>query len=194
MTLQKLQKFNILLGSASPRRKELLSEIGLPFKIIKTNKKEKYPKKLKEHKVAEFLAKKKALWLAKDLKVSDLLITADTIVSLKGELLHKPKNDNEALKTLLKISGKTHKVITGVCIKTLEKEIVFSDTTRVTFNNLTEKEIIFYIQNYNPFDKAGSYGIQDWIGKIGVKSIQGSYSNVVGLPIAKIYQKLKLFI
>ena len=112
----------------------------------------------------------------------------------KGELLNKPKNKEEAFNTLSKLSGNTHKVITGVCIKHHQKEITFSAITLVTFNKLTKKEINFYINNLNPFDKAGAYGIQDWIGKIGVKNIHGSYSNVVGLPTAKVYQQLKSFI
>ena len=194
MINEQLKKFTIILGSASPRRKELLSDIGLEFSIQTTEKKEGYPAKLQEHEIAEFLAKQKAKFLSKNLSKTDLLITADTIVSFKDELLNKPKNKEQAFNTLSKLSGNTHKVITGVCIKNHQKEIAFSAITLVTFNRLTKKEISFYINNFNPFDKAGAYGIQDWIGKIGIKSIEGSYSNVVGLPTAEIYQKLKLFI
>ena len=194
MISKQLKKFNIILGSASPRRKDLLSDIGLKFSIQNTEKEEDYPTNLKEHKIAEFLAKQKAKFLAENLSKTDLLITADTIVSFKGELLKKPKNKKEAFSTLSKLSGNTHKVITGVCIKHHQKEIAFSAITLVTFNKLTKKEITFYINNFNPFDKAGAYGIQDWIGKIGIKSIEGSYSNVVGLPTAEVYQQLKLFI
>ena len=191
---EKLKKFTIILGSASPRRKELLSNIGLKFSIQTTDKKEDYPTNLKEHKIAEFLAKQKAKFLSENLSETDLLITADTIVSFKGELLNKPKNQEQAFNILSKLSGNTHKVITGVCIKLHQKEIAFSAITLVTFNKLTKKEISLYINNFNPLDKAGAYGIQDWIGKIGIKSIEGSYSNVVGLPTAKVYQQLKLFI
>ena len=144
--------------------------------------------------ITKLLAKQKAKFLSENLSKKDLLITADTIVSFKGELLNKPKNKEEALNTLSKLLGNTHKVITGVCIKNHQKEITFSAITLVTFNKLTKKEINFYINNFNPFDKAGAYGIQDWIGKIGIKSIEGSYSNVVGLPTTEVYQQLKLFI
>ena len=189
-----LKEFTLILGSASPRRKELLSDIGLKFRIQTTNKEEDYPANLKGHKIAEFLAKQKAKFLSENLSNTDLLITADTIVSFKGELLKKPKNKEQAFNTLSKLSGNTHKVITAVCIKNHQKEIIFSTITLVTFNKLTKKEITFYINNFNPFDKAGAYGIQDWIGIVGIKSIEGSYSNVVGLPTAEVHQQLKLFI
>jgi septum formation protein len=194
MINEQLKNFTIILGSASPRRKKLLSDIGLEFSIQTTDKEEEYPTNLKEHEIAEFLAKQKAKFLSENLSKTDLLITADTIVSFKEELLNKPQNKEEAFSTLIKLSENTHKVITGVCIKNYQKEILFSTITLVTFNKLTKKEINFYINNFNPFDKAGAYGIQDWIGKIGIKSIEGSYSNVVGLPTAEIYQQLKLFI
>jgi len=189
-----LDKYTIILGSASPRRKELLSDIGLTFSIQTTNKEEDYPHELKEEKIAEFLAKQKSGFLSEHLKSTDLLITADTIVSYKNELLNKPKNKEEAFNTLSTLSGNTHKVITGVCIKTLQKTIIFSNTTKVTFNQLTTNEINHYINNHNPYDKAGAYGIQDWIGKIGIKSIDGSYANVVGLPTTELHEQLKSFI
>jgi septum formation protein len=194
MINEQLKKFTIILGSASPRRKELLSDIGLEFSIQTTHKEEGYPANLKEHKIAEFLAKQKAKFLSESLSKTDLLITADTIVSFRGKLLNKPKNKQEALNTLSALSGNTHKVITGVCIKNHQKEISFSTITLVNFKQLTREEIYYYINNFNPFDKAGAYGIQDWIGKIGIKSIEGSYSNVVGLPTTEVYQQLKLFI
>ena len=193
--LKKLsQKYNIVLGSGSPRRKELLSDINLKFSILTTNKEESFLSSLKEEKIAEFLAKQKSKFLSEDLQQNDLLITADTIVSFKNELLNKPKNKEEAFRTLNKLSENTHKVITGVCLKSKKKEIVFSVTTLVTFNALSEEEIHHYINKYNPYDKAGAYGIQDWIGKIGIININGSYTNVVGLPISELYQHLKLFI
>lgn len=194
MINEQLRKFTIILGSASPRRKELLSDIGLKFNTQTTDKEENYPTNLKEHEIVEFLAKQKAKFLSKNLRKTDLLITADTIVSFKGELLNKPKDKQEAFNTLSKLSGNTHKVITGVCIKNHQKEIAFSTITLVNFKQLTREEIYYYIDNFNPFDKAGAYGIQDWIGKIGIKSIEGSYSNVVGLPTTEVYQQLKLFI
>ena len=188
------EKYNIILGSASPRRKELLSDIGLRFSIQTTDKEEAFSHSLREAEIAEFLAKQKSEFLSVNLQQNDLLITADTIVSFKNELLNKPKNKEEAFKTLNKLSENTHKVITGVCLKSKNKEIVFSATTRVTFKALSEDEIHHYINKYNPYAKAGSYGIQDWIGKIGIININGSYTNVVGLPISELYQHLKLFI
>ena len=188
------KKYNIILGSASPRRKELLTDIGLEFNIQITDKEEDYPLKLKEQEIAEFLAKQKSEFLSENLLDTDLLITADTIVSFKNKLLNKPKDKAEAFSTLSKLSENTHKVITGVCIKTLQKDVVFSTTTMVTFRKLEEKEINHYINNHNPYDKAGAYGIQDWIGKIGIGNIEGSYSNVVGLPTSELYKQLKSFV
>jgi len=188
------EQYNIILGSASPRRKELLTDLGLIFSIQTTNKEETFSRLLKQEEIAEFLAKQKSEFLSEDLQQNDLLITADTIVSFKNELLNKPKNKEEAFRTLNKLSENTHKVITGVCLKSKNKEIVFSVTTLVTFKALSEDEIHHYINKYNPCDKAGAYGIQDWIGKIGINNINGSYTNVVGLPISELYQHLKLFI
>jgi septum formation protein len=188
------EKYNLILGSASPRRKELLSDIGLRFSVQTTDKEEAFSHLLRQEEIAEFLAKQKSEFLSENLQKNDLLITADTIVSFKNELLNKPKNKEEAFKTLNKLSENTHKVITGVCLKSKDKEIVFSVTTCVTFNLLSEDEIHHYINKYNPYDKAGAYGIQDWIGKIGINNINGSYTNVVGLPISELYQHLKLFI
>jgi len=193
--LKKLsEQYNIILGSASPRRKELLSEIDLKFSIQTTNKEETFSRSIKEEKIAEFLAIQKSEFLSEKLQQNDLLITADTIVSFNNELLNKPKNKEDAFKTLNKLSENTHKVTTGVCLKTKNKQIVFSVTTLVTFKALSEDEIYHYINKYNPYDKAGAYGIQDWIGKIGINNINGSYTNVVGLPISELYQHLKLFI
>jgi len=193
--LKKLsEQYNIILGSASPRRKELLSDIDLKFSIQTTDKEETFSPSLKEEEIAQFLAKQKSEFLSENLLQNDLLITADTIVSFKNELLNKPKNKEEAFETLNKLSENTHKVITGVCLKSKNKEIVFSVITLVTFKALSEGEIHHYINKYNPYDKAGAYGIQDWIGKIGINNINGSYTNVVGLPISELYQHLKLFI
>jgi len=193
--LKKLsEQYSIILGSASPRRKELLSDLGLRFSIQTTDKEETFTHSLKEEEIAEFLAKQKSEFLSENLQQNDLLITADTIVSFKNELLNKPKNKEEAFETLNKLSENTHKVITGVCLKSKNKEILFSVTTLVTFKALSEDEINHYINKYNPYDKAGAYGIQDWIGKIGINNINGSYTNVVGLPISELYQHLKIFI
>ena len=193
--LKKLsEQYNIILGSASPRRKELLTDLGLIFSIQTIDKEETFSTTIKKEEIAEFLAKQKSEFLSENLQQNDLLITADTIVSFKNELLNKPKTKEEAFKTLNKLSENTHKVITGICLKSKKKEIVFSVTTLVTFKALSENEIHHYINKYNPYDKAGAYGIQDWIGKIGVNHINGSYTNVVGLPISELYQHLKLFI
>ena len=193
--LKKLsEQYNIILGSASPRRKELLLDLDLKFSIQTSEKEETFSPSLKEEEIAQFLAIQKSEFLSENLLQNDLLITADTIVSFNNQLLNKPKNKEEAFKTLNKLSGNTHKVITGVCLKSKNKEIVFSATTLVTFKALSEDEIHHYINKYNPYDKAGAYGIQDWIGKIGIININGSYTNVVGLPISDLYQHLKLFI
>jgi len=193
--LKKLsEQYNIILGSASPRRKELLLDLDLKFSIQTSEKEETFSPSLKEEEIAQFLAIQKSEFLSENLLQNDLLITADTIVSFKNELLNKPKNKEEAFETLNKLSENTHKVITGVCLKSKNKEIVFSVTTLVTFKALSEDEINHYINKYNPYDKAGAYGIQEWIGKIGINNINGSYTNVVGLPISELYQHLKLFI
>ena len=188
-----LSKYNIILGSSSPRRKELLTDLGVKFTIKTINKEEKYPVILKDEDIAKFLALQKASYFLNQLTNNYLLITADTIVTLDNIMFKKPKDKNDAFNMLSKLSDNTHKVITGVCIKTQEKELVFSATTLVTFKKLLDQEINFYITNYNPFDKAGSYGIQDWIGKVGITTIKGSYTNVVGLPLTELYENLKKF-
>ncbi|KRO70430.1 MAG: septum formation inhibitor Maf [Cryomorphaceae bacterium BACL11 MAG-121128-bin16] len=194
MLIDKLKNYTITLGSASPRRKQLLAELAIEFSIKTTQKEEKYPENLDGAEIAEFLAKQKAEVISKELTGNYLLITADTIVIQNNEILHKPKDKDEAQRILQNLSGKSHKVISGVCIKSAKKEVVFSSETEVTFNKLSEDEILYYIENFKPFDKAGSYGIQQWIGYIGIEKIKGSYNNVVGLPTAELYQKLKLFI
>ena len=194
MIIKKIKDYNIILGSASPRRKQLLANLGIDFTIKTTQKKESYPLNLDENEIAEFLAQQKANFISNNLKNNFLLITADTIVVYNNRILHKPKDEKDALNILTKLSAQKHKVITGVCIKTQEKEVVFSTETEVHFNKLSETEIEYYINKFKPFDKAGSYGIQEWIGYIAIAKIEGSYNNVVGLPTADLYQKLKLFI
>ena len=194
MLLEKLKNYNITLGSSSPRRKQLLAELGIEFTIKTTQKEERYPEKLDGAEISEFLAKQKANSISEELLGNYLLITADTIVVQNNEVIHKPKNKQDAIEILRKLSGNSHKVITGICIKSSEKQIVFSSITNVFFTNLSDDEICFYIEKYKPFDKAGAYGIQEWIGFIGIEKIIGSYNNVVGLPTAELYQKLKLFI
>lgn len=191
MLKQKLQKYNIVLGSSSPRRKKLLKELQIKFKVQICHHEEIYSHRLKEKKVAEFLAQQKSFYLSEKLKKDDLIITADTIVVLKNKILNKPKNQTDAFNILTKLSNRTHKVITAVFIRTAKQNILFSTTTKVTFKKLSNEEINFYINNYKIKDKAGSYGIQDWIGKIGVISIEGSYTNVLGLPLTELYENLK---
>ena len=189
-----LSNYNIILGSASSRRKELLSDLGLRFSIKTSENDEEYPNHIEKTKIAEFLAKKKSDFISPDLKGNFLLITADTTVCRRNKILHKPKNKLDALNTLKILSNSSHKVITGVCIKTNKRELTFSSETLVFFNKLSINDMNHYIDTYKPFDKAGSYGIQEWIGSIGIEKIIGSYNNVVGLPTAELYQKLKLFI
>ena len=192
--LENIKKYNIILGSNSPRRKKILEELGLNVKVISSNIDESIIQNKNLEKVPVLLAKKKAFALKNKIKSNDLLITADTIVLLKDEILTKPQNEEDAKRILSKISSKTHQVITGVCILINGKEHSFSNTTEVSFDKLDLNEIDFYIKKYKPFDKAGSYGIQEWIGLIGIKKINGSYSNVVGLPVSRLYQELKRLI
>lgn len=185
-------QLNIILGSQSPRRKELLAGLDLPFttKVI-LGLEETYPDTLKGEEIPVYLAEQKAD--AYTLADNDLLITADTIVWLNGKVYGKPTDEEEAKNMLRALSGKTHEVITGVCLRTNQKNLSFASTTKVTFAQLTEDEIEYYIHKYHPMDKAGSYGVQEWIGYIGVEHIEGSYFNVMGLPIQRLYTALKQF-
>ena len=192
--LKKFKNYNFILGSNSPRRKKILEEIGLDFSVYPSNIDENFNKEMKLENIGVFLAEKKANAIKNELKENDILITADTTVIHNNELLSKPENTLEAKEMLNKLSGKSHKVITGVCLLSKNKKCTFSCETIVTFNNLEIKEIEFYINKFKPFDKAGSYGIQEWIGLIGIEKIEGSYTNVVGLPASMLYTKLKKFI
>ena len=185
-------QFNIILGSQSPRRKELLGGLDIEFttKVI-PGLEETYPDTLQGEEIPVYLAEQKAD--AYTLEDNDLLITADTIVWLDGRVYGKPADEAEAREMLRSLSGKTHDVITGVCVRTNKKNVSFASTTKVRFTELTEEEIEHYISKYRPMDKAGSYGVQEWIGYIGVVHIEGSYFNVMGLPIQKLYTVLKEF-
>ena len=194
MLIEKLKKHNIILGSNSPRRKEILEEMGLKVNVMASDIDESYNENIKLHEVPIFLAEKKSKALNYLIKDKDILITADTIVLLKNKILSKPKDSDDAKQILLDLSSQTHDVITGVCISNYKKTISFSCSTSVTFNSIDENDIDFYIKKYKPFDKAGSYGIQEWIGLIGINKINGSYSNVVGLPSSRLYHELKRFI
>jgi len=189
MLQEKLSNYNIILASNSPRRQQFLRDLHLDFEIQTKNVDEIYPKHLQETEITDYLAVLKAKPF-NNLSEKDLLITSDTIVWYKNEALGKPKNEEDAFKTLKKLSGQTHKVITSVSIKSKKFKKVFNDTTLVTFKELSDEEINFYIKNYHPFDKAGSYGIQDWIGKIGITNLKGCYFNVMGLPVQKLYKEL----
>lgn len=194
MILKNLTNKQIILASQSPRRKELLSGIGIEFNVnVKKNIDESFDADMKFEQVAEYLAKKKALSYTDLIKNNTILITADTIVCSDAEILNKPKDYDDAKRMLKLLSGEKHKVITGVCIKSIDKEFNFSSESIVYFSELTNDEIEHYINTYKPYDKAGAYGIQEWIGYIGIKKIEGSYFNVMGLPIHLIYSKLKLF-
>ncbi len=183
-----------ILGSQSPRRKELLAGIGIEFEVRIKDTEEIYPETLAAEAVPEFLAALKAKALLPDLKANEAVICADTVVILNGEILGKPVDFEDAKKMLLKLSGQTHTVITGVFIGSSAKTVSFSDRTEVQFETLTEEEITFYINQYKPFDKAGSYGVQEWIGYVAVKHMNGTYTNVMGLPTHRLYKEIQNFI
>ena len=185
---------SIILGSKSPRRKELLSGLGVQFEVRTLDTNEDYPDTLDNREVPTFLAKLKAQALLSSLKTEEILITSDTIVLLENEILGKPKDATQAFDMLRKLSGKSHEVITGVHLQSQKQAKSFQVVTKVYFKELTDDQIEYYIENYKPFDKAGGYGIQEWIGYIGISKIEGSYFNVVGLPVAELFDELKLFI
>lgn len=186
--------YNIILASNSPRRKELLAGLGVEFDVrLIDGIDETYPGDIESHDVAEYIAKKKADAYKQSIASNELIITADTIVILGDEIFGKPLNADDAYAMLQKLSGKTHQVITGVCLLTKNEQRVFRVTTDVTFKELEMEEIKYYVDNYKPFDKAGAYGIQEWIGYIGVTSLNGSYFNVVGFPVQRIYTELQKF-
>ncbi|HAR39352.1 MAG: septum formation protein Maf [Bacteroidetes bacterium GWD2_45_23] len=184
----------IVLASNSPRRKELLAGIDVTYEVrTLPDIDESYPESLPHEEVAEFLARKKADAYLHTLKADELLITADTIVLLDGTILGKPADKNEAFRMLRVLAGKQHRVITGVCLTTHVKQQSFSDTATVTFGALSDEEISYYVSRYDPLDKAGAYGVQEWIGYVAVEKIEGSYFNVMGLPIHRVYRALKQF-
>jgi len=193
MLKEKLQKYKIILASGSPRRQQFLKELDVDFEIQLKDIEEIYPEDLQAEEITNFLSKLKASAFVADLQKNDILITSDTIVWLNNKALGKPKDYDDAFEMLTEMSGKTHKVITSVCIKTTEKESVFYEETLVTFTKLSSDEIKYYLNNYKPFDKAGSYGIQEWIGLVAIEKIEGSYANVVGLPTHRLYEELMKF-
>ena len=187
-----LNKYNIILGSQSPRRKELLQKTGLKFTVEISEAKEEFENYNKIEDAAKSMALLKAKSF-KNLKNNDVLICADTLVSINQKILGKPKTRTEAKKMLKILSGKKHKVTTGVVIKSIKKHKIFYDSTIVMFKELSEQDIEYYIKEYKPYDKAGSYAIQEWIGIVGIKWIKGSYFNVMGLPTEKLYSELIKF-
>lgn len=192
MLKDKFKNNQIILASKSPRRKELLERLDLDFIVISLEVDESYSEELKKHEITEFLCHKKKLayqyW-----QENQILITSDTIVWYENKAFEKPKSREEAIEMLQTLSGKTHEVITSVGIFSTQKELVLSDITLVTFGELDQQEIEYYVDTYQPYDKAGSYGIQEWIGYIGITKIEGSYYNVMGLPVQKVYKALKDF-
>jgi len=192
--LNNFKKYNFILGSNSPRRSEILKEMGLDFKIIASNIDETIPKGIKNKNVPIYLAKEKANFLFKELNENEILITADTIVLMNDEIITKPSNKKDAKDILQKISNNKHEVITGICITSNSNQHSFSSKTEVFFNKISNSEIEYYLEKFKPYDKAGSYGIQEWLGLISVRKIIGSYTNVVGLPSSELYQELNKFI
>jgi septum formation protein len=188
-----MKEIKWILGSQSPRRKELLAGIGIEFEVRLKDTEELYPDSLPASEVPEFLAKLKAAALLPALADNEAVICADTVVILEGEILGKPVDFDDAKKMLSRLSGKKHTVITGVFIGSETKNTSFSERTDVEFEHLTEEEINFYINQYKPFDKAGSYGVQEWIGYVAVKRMEGTYTNVMGLPTNRLYQEIQRF-
>lgn len=184
-------KYKIILGSGSPRRQQLMEDAGYAFRVQSLNADESFPGDLQGADIARYLCEKKAEAYPDKLKDDELLITADTIVWVRDTVLNKPGSEFEAKQMLRLLSGKMHQVFTGVCISGADRKTSFTDETKVWFKELSDEEIDFYIKNYKPFDKAGSYGAQDWLGLIGVTKIEGSYFNVMGLPVHRLYEALK---
>ena len=187
-----LSNHHIILASNSPRRKELLSGLDIKYEVkLLPDIDENYPSHLVKNEIPEFLAKQKAEAYTSFLKKNTLVITADTIVWLTNKVYGKPTDKEDAKSMLRELSGKTHEVITGVCITGLNKQRIFSVLSEVSFVQISEEEINYYVEKYAPLDKAGAYGVQEWIGYIGVENIRGSYFNVMGLPVQRLYQELK---
>lgn len=194
LPLENIRGKKLILASKSPRRQFLLKGLGIDFEIVENHDlEEHYPPDLNPEEIPVYLARKKAAEYSGELRNDTILITADTIVWCNGGVLNKPRDEKDAHRILNKLSGNMHTVITGVCLKSPDREITFYATTDVYFASLSEKEIAYYLQNFKPYDKAGAYGIQEWIGYIGIEKINGSYFNVMGLPIQKLYQELKKF-
>lgn len=190
MLKDKLRDYKIILASGSPRRQQFFKDLDLDFEVRLKDIEEIYPENLQGVEITNFLAELKANAFDNEIKINELLITSDTIVWLDNKALGKPKDYDDAFDILKLLSNKTHEVITSVCFKTTDKTETIFEVTKVTFNELSDDAVQYYLDNYKPFDKAGAYGIQEWIGLIGITRIDGSYTNVVGLPTEKVYQYL----
>lgn len=190
MLRNKLQKYRLILASGSPRRQQFFKDLDLDFEIRLKEIEEIYPNELKREQITNYLAELKANAFEGDLQANEILITSDTIVWHNNKALGKPKDTQEAFEILQSLSNTTHEVITSVCFKNNTQTKLIHEVTKVSFNDLSDKEIQYYIENYKPFDKAGAYGIQEWIGFVGVSKIEGSYANVMGLPTDKVYDYL----
>ena len=190
--LENVQHYKIVLASNSPRRRELLSGLNVNYTVkVLPGIDESYPDNLEGEEIPMYISRKKADAYRNSMEEDELIITADTVVYIHGKVLGKPKSLEEAKEMLRELSGDTHQVITGVCLTTRETQRTFSAVTQVTFDVLTEDEIDFYVEKYHPLDKAGAYGVQEWIGFVGVSNLEGSYFNVMGLPVQRLYQELK---
>lgn len=189
--LDNLEKYKVILASGSPRRRELMAGLGVNYEVrILPDVDESYPDTLQGEEIPLYIAKEKADAYIPMMQLDELIITADTIVWLDGKVLGKPRDREDALQMLRTMSGRTHKVFTGVCITTTDWQRSFTAQTEVRFATLSEDEIIYYVDNFKPMDKAGAYGVQEWIGFIGVENISGSYYNIMGLPVQKLYREL----
>jgi septum formation protein len=193
MQFEELKKYKLLLASKSPRRHYLLKELGLDFEVRTKEVDESFPEQLKAAEIPLYLCEKKANAFDEELTDNTIVITADTIVWVNGHVLNKPQNFDDAVRMLQLLSGKMHEVYTGVCLKSKHKTTSFVALTKVYFKELSLEEIEFYIRNYNPYDKAGAYGAQEWIGYIAVDRIEGTYFNVMGLPVRELYEALLKF-
>ena len=191
--MEELKKYKLILASKSPRRQFLLKELGLDFEVRTKEVDESFPETLKAQEIPLYLCQKKADAFDEELNDNTIVITADTIVWVEGQVLNKPENYEDAVRMLQLLSGKMHEVYTGVCLKSKHKTKSFYALTKVYFKELSRQEIDYYINNYHPYDKAGSYGAQEWIGYIAVEKIEGSYFNVMGLPVRELYEELLKF-
>ena len=190
MLKEKLKNYHIILASGSPRRQEFFSGLGIDFEVRLKPVKENYPSRLRHFEISDYLAQLKSLQFENQLKTNDILITSDTIVWHNNKALGKPGTEQEAFEMLKSMSNQTHEVITSVCFKTIQSEKTVNNTTKVTFKEFSDEEIWYYVHHFNPMDKAGAYGIQEWIGQIGVTKLEGSYFNVMGFPVHLVYKTL----